>query len=317
MSSTMKGKAVLITGATGGIGKETAKELAKLGATVVITGRNRERGEAAVEEIQQASGSYTTHLLLADLSSQADIRRLADTFKSQHERLDVLINNVGGLYNSRWETVDGIEATLAMNHVGPLLLTQLLLDVLKRSVPARVINVTGGMPTLKLDLDNLQAEKGFLGLQTYSHAKVAMMAASYEFARRLEGSGVSLNVAYPGAASTDMTRNMTPAMLPPIMRLLWPVFRLFMSNTKPAKAARSSVYLASSPEVEGVSRAFFNTNSRKTDWPKDILNASKRQQLWKISEALISSDVRAFPVAQSPMTIGETTVSSTRVQPSS
>lgn len=286
MTHELNGKTVLITGGTGGIGKETAIGLARFGARVIVTGRDQARGAASIAEIKRASGSDHVELLLADLSIQAEIRRLAQEFQAQYPRLDVLINNAGGLYGERWLTKDGIEATLAMNHLGPFLLTHLLLPVLKASTGARVINVTGGMPTMAIDLANLQAEKRFLGLETYSHAKLVMMATSYEFAQRLRGSGVALNVAYPGAAATAMTAAMTPAMVPGWMRLIWPLFGLIMGSAKPERAARSSIYLAASSAVAGVSGNYYNTNSQLAAWPKPVLDAQLRQQLWSISASL-------------------------------
>jgi len=286
MTNSMQGKTVLITGGTGGIGKETAIGLARLGARVVVTGRDKSRGEAGVAEIKRESGNGQVELLLADLSSQAEIARLAKTVMATYQRLDVLINNLGGLYSSRWETVDGVEATLAVNNLTPFLLTQLLLPLLKASRPARVINVTGGFTTTKVQLDNLQAEKNFLGLVTYSQAKVVMMATSYELATHLEGTGVTLNVAYPGAAATDMSSAMTPKMVPWFMRAIWPLFGVMMGNAKPAKAARSSIYLASSPEVEGINGKYYDTNSKLARWPKTVLDESTRRYIWNLSEKL-------------------------------
>lgn len=283
---SMQDKIVLVTGGTGGIGQETALGLAKLGATVIITGRDKNRGEAAVADLKARSGNPLVELMLADLSSQAEVRRLAEEFQARYPRLDVLINNVGGLYHERWLTADGIEATFAMNHLNSFLLTHLLLPTLKASAPARVINVTGGMPDLKIDLDNLQAEKKFLGLQTYSHAKAVMMAASYEFARRLEGTGVTLNVAYPGAAATAMTGAMRPSMMPVFMRLLWPVFKPVMSRLKPERASRSSIYLASTPQVEGANGNYYNTKSQQVSWPKYVYDEALRRRIWEISERL-------------------------------
>ena len=293
MTYEMTGKTVLITGGTSGIGKETATGLAKMGAQVVVTGRDKGRGEAGVADIKQESGNQKVDLMTADLSSQAEIHRLAQEFIERYSRLDVLVNNVGGLYDKRWETVDGIEASLAMNHLAPFLLTQLLLPVLKKSAPSRVINVTGGIPTVKIDTANLQAEKSFQGLNTYSHAKAVMMAGSYELAQKLKDSGVYLNVAYPGSAATAMTSAMTPGMVPAPMRVVWPLFRLFMSNLKPARAARSSIYLASSTEVEGVNGNYYNTKSKLTKWPQSVLDVDLRRQIWDISTKLagIKADI--------------------------
>ncbi len=286
MSNSMQGKTVLITGGTGGIGKETALGLARLGGRIVISGRDKARGEAALAEIRHKSGNNQVDLLLADLSSQAEVQRLAETFGANYPRLDVLINNLGGLYATRWETVDGIEATFAVNHLTPFLLTHRLLPLLQASAPARIINLTGGFPSSKIDLSNLQAEKSFLGLQTYSQAKVVMMVGSYQLARRLQNSGVTLNVAYPGAADTAMSSAMTPAMVPWYMRLVWPLFGRMMANAHPDKAARSSIYLASSAEVEGISGNYYDTNSKLTKWPKAVVDADIGNYIWSLSEKL-------------------------------
>jgi len=286
MSMQMQGKTVLVTGGTGGIGRETAVGLARMGATVVVTGRDRARGEAAVAGIRQASGNERVSLLLADLGLQADVRRLAAEAAGAHPRLDVLINNVGYLGPERRLTADGVEATLAVNVLAPLLLTELLSGPLA-AAGGRVVNVTGGMPQGRLDLENLQAEKGYLGIATYSHAKLAMMALSYEQARRLSGTGITLNVAYPGAAATAMTAGMTPAMVPLWMRLIWPLFGVMMGSASPARAARSSIFLASSPDVAGVTGAYFDTNSRRAAWPKAVLDERLRGELWALSRRLL------------------------------
>ncbi len=286
MSTQMQGKTVLVTGGTGGIGRETAVGLARMGATVIVTGRDRGRGEAAVAGIRQASANERVSLMLADMERQADVRRLAAEVSAAHLRLDVLINNVGYLGPERRLTADGIEATLAVNVLAPLLLTELLNGPLA-AAGGRVINVTGGMPQGRLDLENLQAEKGYLGIATYSHAKLAMMTLSYEQARRLAGTGISLNVAYPGAAATAMTAGMTPAMVPLWMRLIWPLFGAMMGNASPARAARSSIFLAASPEVAGVTGAYFDTNSRRAAWPKPVLDDRVRGELWALSRRLL------------------------------
>jgi NAD(P)-dependent dehydrogenase (short-subunit alcohol dehydrogenase family) len=287
MSTQMQGKTVLVTGGTGGIGRETAVGLARMGATVVVTGRDRERGEAAVAGIRQASANERVSLLLADLERQADVRRLAAEAASAHPRLDVLINNVGYLGPEPRLTADGVEATLAVNVLAPLLLTELLSGPLA-AAGGRVVNVTGGMlGGAQLDLRNLQAEKGYLGMRTYSHAKLAMMALSYEQARRLAGTGITLTVAYPGGAATAMTAGMTPAMVPLWMRLFWPLFGVIMGNASPARAARSSIFLASSPDVAGVTGAYYDTNSQRAAWPKPVLDDRLRGELWALSRRLL------------------------------
>jgi NAD(P)-dependent dehydrogenase (short-subunit alcohol dehydrogenase family) len=282
----IKGKTVLVTGGTGGIGKETALGLAARGAHVVITGRSAKTGEKAVEEIRSHTGNTNIDLMFVDMASFDSIRRFAADFTARYPHLHVLINNVGLLTETRQETVDGFEQTFAVNHLAPFLLTHLLLPLLKSSTPSRVVNVTGGMPNVKVDLQNLQGEKRFVGMEAYAQAKVVMMIASFEFARRLENTGVTLNVAYPGGADTAMTRGVTAEMMPPFMRVIMPIFRPMMAMAKPQRAARSSIYLASSPEVEGVSGKYFNTNSKVTSWPKTVADAKLREQIWRMSEQL-------------------------------
>lgn len=277
---------ILITGATGGIGNATAFELAKLGARVVVTGRDRDRGEAAVAALRERSGNRNVDLLLADLSAQADVRALADQVMHRHARLDVLINNAGLAAPARRLTADGIEADLAVNAMAPFLLAQLLLPRLRAGPSARIVNVTGGDPG-EIHLDDLQAERSFRGLDTYSHTKTIQMALSYELAQRLRDSGVTVNVCHPGQASTTMTRNVTPDMLPARMRTLWPEFERRTradQGQSAAAAARSSIYLATSPEVQGVTGRYVDSRCRPADWPAAVLDADLRGRLWAAAE---------------------------------
>jgi len=292
METQMQGKTVLITGATSGIGQASAIGIAKLGAHVVVTGRDRARGERGVAEIKAESGNDNVDLMLADLSSMAKVRQIADEFKQRFNRLDVLINNVGYLSNQRRETTEGIEMNLAVNHLAPFVLTHELLPLLKASAPSRVINITGGMPGQGgIDFDNLQAEKSFLGLTTYTHAKNVMMAVSYEFAKQLEGTGVRLVVAYPGSAQTDMTASLTPDMMPFIMRLLWPGMKLFANvvmSSDPADAAVSTIRLASAPDSHVVNGAYYNTKGERAKWPKGLIKSGVPERVWQVSQQLIS-----------------------------
>ena len=289
----MQDKIILITGGTGGIGKQTTLTLAELGAQVIVTGRSQASGEAAISELKQLSGNQRVDLLLADLSTQAGIRSLAGQFKQKYERLDVLINNAGLAESQRRLTEDGVESDFAVNVITPFLLTHLLMGRLKSSPSARVVNLTGGEARGLIDLDNLQAERSFMGLNTYSHTKLIMMGMMYEFAQRVQGTNVTINVCYPGQASTNMTQSVTPEMAPGFMRLIWPLFKL---ATRPdggqsaAKAARSSIYLASSAEVEGVNGKYFDTNSKIVAWPKAVLDQATRQHLWAIAEQLTQID---------------------------
>jgi NAD(P)-dependent dehydrogenase (short-subunit alcohol dehydrogenase family) len=213
------------------------------------------------------------------------IRQLADEVTARYPRLDVLVNNVGMVVDTRQLTTDGIELNFAVNHLSVFALTQYLLPLLKRSAPARVINVTGGVPR-KIDLENLQAEKTpYVGFFAYSHAKSIMMAASYEFARRLEGTGVTINVVYPGGVNTT-AMGRQKSTLPFYLRPIMAVVRRAL-NISAEQAARSSIYAASSPEVEGVNGKYFYINTKLTKWGAWILDAGVRAAIWEMSEKLI------------------------------
>ena len=202
---TMQGKICLVTGASSGIGKATALGLAKMGATVVMVCRDANKGEAALSEIKRNSGSSSVDLLLADLSSQEAIRRLATEYKSKYQQLHVLINNAGVYYTKRHVTVDGLEAMFAVNYLARFLLTNLLLDIIKRSAPARVINVAGAYHAKgKINFDDLQGEKDFDGQRANHQSKLADVLFTYELARRLEGTGVTVNCLHPGMVATDL-----------------------------------------------------------------------------------------------------------------
>ena len=281
----MKEKNILITGATSGIGFQTALALAKIGAQVIITGRSQKTAEEAVANIKSASGNTRVDFLLANLSAQKNVRALAEQFKAQYERLDVLINNAGLAASKKELTEDGLESNFAMNVVSPFLLTNLLMDSLKKSSSPRVVTLMGGDVPAKLDMDNLQSEKSFDGLNTYSQTKLAMMVLMYEFAQR--ETSVTINVCYPGQASTNMTRSVTPEMLPRAMRWMFPIFKLLVredGGKSAAKAARSSVYLASSPEVEGVTGKYFDTNCKEAAWSPAVMDAGNREKIWKVIE---------------------------------
>ncbi len=283
----LTGKTAFITGGTGGIGKHTAIGLAKLGARVIVGGRDRARGEAALRDIKAASGNGDVDLVLGDLSSLTGVRKLAQDVIARTERLDILVNNAGLLEDKKRLTADGLEAHFAVNVVAPHLLTLQLLPLLRSSKPARVVNVTGGLPVGGIDPSNLQAEKGFTGLLTYSNAKRAMSAASLEMARRLEGSGVHVIVVYPGSAATSMTGAMTPAMLPAPMRLFWPAFRFLMredGGKGAARAARSSILAASSTEFTGQTGLYLATNGKRAKPGKDILDSVTQRAVWNALE---------------------------------
>ena len=286
----MDGKVVLVTGGTGGIGKDIAESLANIGASVIVVGRNRSKGEAATAEIRARSRNEAVELMVADLSSQAEIHRLVREFEAHHDRLDVLVNNAGGLYRRRWETAEGIEGTLAVIHLAPVLLTNLLLPMLQRSAPSRIVNVSSWLHRwAKLDLDDLQMREHYSPSAAYSRAKLVNLLWTYELARRLEGTGVTVNLADPGGASTEMTRSQA---VPWIFKT---INRLGQKVMTTEKAARVSIYLASSAEVEGVNGAYFDHNNKQIKSSKASYEEATGKRIWEVSAELAKLD-RSLPV---------------------
>ncbi len=284
-SSGMEGKAVLVTGGTSGIGKATATALSAMGADVVITGRNRERGEKAAAEIRAQTGGRVD-LALADLASQAEVRLLAEEFKKRYDRLDVLVNNAGLVQSKRTETVDGLETTFATNHLAPFLLTNLLRDLLEGSAPSRVVTVSseaerGG----NIDFDDLQSEKKYRGFPVYGMTKLANILFTYELAERLKGTGVTATCMHPGAVNTRFGMNNSGPMT-----ILFRISKPFMRS--PEQGADTVIWLASSPEVEGASGRYYA--DRKPVEPENIANdPAARRRLWEESEKLTGLRVKA------------------------
>jgi len=288
----LQDKTMLITGATGGIGLSTAAAVAGRGARVLVTGRNRDTAQAAVAQLKARSGNDRIDFLLADLSTQAGVRSLVQQVTTRTDRLDVLVNNAGLAAPTRQLTADGIESDFAVNVVTPFLLTQQLLLPLGRSQRARVVTLTGGSHPKQIDVGNLQAERSFAGLTTYSHAKVAMMAVMYEYAHRLAIPGITVNVCYPGQARTTMTRSVTRDMAPAALRLFWPLFALATrpdDGSSAEKASRSSVYLATSPDVETMTGQYFDRHSKLVDWPKATQDPATRTYIWNVVHDLTST----------------------------
>jgi len=273
-------KVCLITGATSGIGKATAMGLASMGASVVMVGRDRDRGEAALTEIKVKSGNASVDLMLADLSSQEEIHRLADNFKEAYPRLDVLVNNAGLFRSERITTQDGLETTFAVNHLAPFLLTNLLLDVLKASAPSRIVNVSSGdHKSGAIDFDDLQGEMGYKGAKAYSQSKLANVLFTHELARRLEGTGVSANCLHPGAGIRTNFGSGVSGALGFMVRALRPLMK------SPEKGAETSIYLASSPEVEGLSGRYFVKKAEASSSAVSHDDGLDRR-LWEVSADL-------------------------------
>jgi NAD(P)-dependent dehydrogenase (short-subunit alcohol dehydrogenase family) len=273
----LAGKVCLVTGASTGIGKVTARELSRLGARVILVCRDRERGQRALLELNLALGSARLHLLVADLSSQREVRRLAGEVQKNFEALHVLVNNAGVNCRERQLTADGIERSLAVNHLAPFLLSRLLADLLSRSAPARIVNVgSAAYRHGRIDLDDPNLEKRYRPYAAYARSKLALLLAGLEMAERLAGKGVSVNCLHPGFAATEIFRDHPPALR----------FLFGLVGKSPERAARASVFLASSHKVEGVTGKFF-IGERPVALARHAQDPALRRELWELSETLI------------------------------
>jgi len=288
MGNNMQDKVVLVTGATNGIGRETARALAAQGATIVGVGRNPQKCTDAAAQITRMTGNSKVEFLVADLSVQAQVRQVAQTFKQKYNRLDVLINNAGGYFAKREETADGLEMTWALNHLNYFLLTDLLLDVIKASTPARIVNVSSGAHTgaKRINFDDVEFKHGYSGWTVYSHSKLANVMFAYELARRLEGTQVTANALHPGFVATGFGHNNGS-----LMRTGMNVVQKIAAK-KPEQGAATSVYLASSPEVEGVTGKYFS-DSKGTKSSAVSYDVDAQQRLWELSEQMVHARVQA------------------------
>jgi NAD(P)-dependent dehydrogenase (short-subunit alcohol dehydrogenase family) len=279
----MTGKTCIVTGASLGIGKETAAALAGMGARVVTVCRDPARGEAARADIVGQSGSSDVELMIADLSSLDEIRGLAAAYRQKHQQLHVLVNNAGAYNANRTTTKDGFETTFGVNHLAYFLLTGLLLDVLKASAPARIINVSS-MAHLRghMNFDDLQSAKKYSGMKAYGQSKLANVLFTYELARRLEGTGVTANALHPGVVRTGFGKN-NPGWWGALFGVFQVVGRPFYIS--PAQGAATSIYLASSPEVEGVTGKYF-VKCRAVDSNAESRDAAVARRLWQVSEEM-------------------------------
>ena len=286
--SDMTGQTVVLTGGNSGIGFETAAALAAMGARVLVTARNADRGRAAVAEIADRTPGAQVQLVVFDLADLSSVRRGAAEILEQAPRLDVLVNNAGLVLSERRVTVDGYEATFATNHLGPFLLTNLLLDRMQASAPARIVNVAStahnsarkGMP-----FDDLQSEGRYRAMRVYGQSKLANILFTNELARRLEGTRVTANSLHPGTVRTGYGADGDArGFLSFGLKVSGPFF------LSPAKGARTSVYLASSPEVDGVSGHYFVKCKPRTPrkWARD---PDAAQRLWQVSEELVGLEL--------------------------
>ena len=274
----MHGKVVIVTGGNTGIGKETARGLAGLGATVIIACRDPAKGESARAGIAASTGRGDVTFLPLDLADVASIRSFAATFSERFARLDVLVNNAGVSMPRRATTRDGFETVFGVNHLGTFLLTRVLLDVLRRSAPSRIVVVSSRLHArAKMPWDDLQSERGlYNGFAAYNQSKLANVLFTKALARRLEGTGVTVNALHPGVVATNLLRQ-----LPAIVR--WVAHRFMVT---PAEGAACSIYVASSPEVASTTGEYFDA-CKPAKVGRAAHDVEAQERLWKVSESLL------------------------------
>jgi NAD(P)-dependent dehydrogenase (short-subunit alcohol dehydrogenase family) len=286
MANEMQHKVVMVTGATNGIGLESAKALAEMGATVVGVGRNPQKCADAAAQIARMTGNSKIEFLVADLSVQTQVRQLAETFKQKYTRLDVLLNNAGGYFAKREVSSDGIEMTWALNHLNYFLLTDLLLEMLRANAPARIVNVSSGAHAMTkgINFEDVEYKQGYSGWTVYGQSKLANVMFTYELARRLDGTKVTATVLHPGFVATGFGHNNGGVMRSGMVALQKIIAK------KPEQGAATSVYLASSPEVEGVTGKYFSSGKEaKSSAASHDVGA--QQRLWMLSEQMMSQRV--------------------------
>jgi len=278
-SGPMTGRTVLVTGGSGGIGRATALGLAAMGAHLAITGRDRGRTENAAREIR-AAGSGQVDVFVADLSSQSQVRRLADEVLQSLTRIDVLVNNAGGYWNTRHVTADGLERTFAVNHLAPFLLTNLLLDRLRDSAPARVVTVSSNVQAIgRIDFEDLQGERSYSGARAYNQSKLANVLFTYELARKLRATSVTANALHPGVVRTSFGAEDPGG----VQRLFTPFMRPFMKA--PGQGAATSIHLASAPDLEQVTGRYF-AGSKPRRSSRRSYDQAAAARLWQVSADL-------------------------------
>jgi retinol dehydrogenase 14 len=285
----MGGRTVLVTGGTGGIGYQTACLLAQRGARVLITGRDAEAGEQAAAAIRRQSGHDQVRFLQADHATVGGNQQLADQVRAAVSGLDVLVNNVGGLYQTRWETADGYEATLAMNFVGPFALTGELLPLLQASGPARCVNVvSAGFKMWKTDpFQDLQSTQRYVSGDVYAHAKLLNVLASLALARRLPAGQVTVNLVHPGMAWTPMTQSMTSETIP-AFRLVWPLLRAVQRRRSPERAGQRVAVVASAPQLDGHTGQYFEAKPTPRRLSARELDRALQERAWELGAELVA-----------------------------
>jgi len=283
----LQGKICIVTGSNSGIGKETAIALAEKGATVIMLVRNKEKGEAARNEIVENTGNDSIELMLCDLALTSEIKRFAQEFGNKYSRLDVLVNNAGAVFSKREVTEEGLERTLAVNYIAPFILTHELLPILKTSSPSRIINISSGLhKSAKINLDDIQNEHGYKSRKVYGQAKLYVIMYTYELARRLEGTGVTANVLHPGFVATNLGQNSGSTSSKIMFKMMKPF------QIRPEEGAETSIYLATSEDLIGVNGAYFHKKEQITS-SEISYNQTLQHTLWdKTLELLKSSGIQ-------------------------
>ena len=279
----MNSKTVLITGASAGIGLQSAIELAKQGAEVVMVGRDEERTAKAAAFVKSQTGNQAISYLLADLSSLKDVRKLAQEFKDKYKKLDVLLNNAGAIFFNRKVSVDGYEMSLALNHLNYFLLTDLLLDMLKAGPAGRIVNVSSRAHYRgHVNFDDLQSQHGYNGMRVYSMSKLMNVLFTYELARRVQGTNVTANCLHPGFVASNFAGNNG-----------WLVrfgMQFMSGRISVEEGAKCSIYLASSPEVQGLSGKYFNYDLKERRSSEESYDEAEAKRLWDVSEQLVTKE---------------------------
>lgn len=286
----LKGKTVLVTGATAGIGRETALGLAKLNAHVIIVGRNAEKTRKVCDELKAATGNQQIDFLLADLSKLAEIRKLAAEFLARFGTLNILVNNVGAVNLSRVVTDEGFELTFVMNHLGPFLLTKLLLPALEKGAPARIVNVSSDAHRgASLDFGDLQLERGYSSFSAYGRSKLMNILFTRELARRVASQRITANALHPGMVASDFMKK--PGFVGAVGNAFMSVFGITTE-----KGARTSLFLAASPKIEGTSGRYF-AKSKAVTPSRQAQDDEAAKRLWEFSESLTTPSGPPPPAA--------------------
>ncbi|MDQ2944120.1 MAG: SDR family oxidoreductase [Candidatus Dormibacteraeota bacterium] len=282
-ADTLRGNVAMVTGANAGMGKEISLGLARMGATLVMVSRDRERGEAARAEVEQKTGNRDVGLLLADLSSQLSIRHLVQEFGARHDRLHVMVNNAGVTLSKRLETADGLETVFATNHLASFLLTNLLLPVLLASAPARVVIVSSAAHSMgKIDFADLQSARKYDEIRAYNASKLANVLFTYELARRLAGTGVTANVVEPGFVKTNL-------------RVPFPFSLFSFMRGSVVEGARPTMFVSASDSLDGITGTFFNKKGEATRSSQLSYDEEAARRLWQVSAELTHLEENARP----------------------